>query len=239
MNAAWYEDGGLHSMNARNAFTLVELLIVVGLIGALSAFLLGGLGGGGKSAAQQSAQSALIGIITVARTKALSTGQPSRVVVNIDATSSAVPARFLRYIAVQTQASAAWQTIMETYLPSGVYVVPGDFTSLPANLFLEDSGAWVRVDGSTPMRSTVLRSTQITTETINFGSAEKWVSFTIGAVGTTAQSGDLMLALGRERVPGSFTEGDSPVQLFNRENVRGVSLSSYGLTVSIDGRQSF
>ena len=56
-------------------FTLLELLVVVGLTAALSFVLIGGLGGGGKSAALQSAQATMANLVTAARVKAMATGQ--------------------------------------------------------------------------------------------------------------------------------------------------------------------
>ena len=89
------------------------------------------------------------------------------------------------------------------------------------------------------MRSTALRSNQITTETINSLSAEQWVSFIISANAGTAQPGDLVLAFGRLRPPGAYQAGDSPVELDNPENVRGLTLSTYGLPALINARTSF
>ncbi len=206
---------------------------------ALSFFLSAGLAGGGKAAALQSAQAVLADLVTAARMKAMARGQSARVLVQIDAGSRSQPGRFLRYAVVQTQSAGGWETITETFLPDGVYVVPGNFSSLPAGLFAAGSTVpWTRADG-TALRSTALRSNQITLETINSPGPELWVGFTISANAGTAQPGDIILASGRRRPPGSFQPGESPVELSNPEEVRGLTLSAYAVPALINARTSF
>lgn len=224
---------------APRAFTLLELLVVIGLIAAMSFFLVGGLAGGGKAAALQSAQAILVNMITVTRSKAMATGQSARLLIHVDAASTNQPLRYLRYVAVQAQGSGGWQTIADTYLPEGIYVVPGNFSSMPAGLFAANTTSlWTKADGSV-LRSTALRSNQISAETIGGPATEQWVSVTISANAGTAQSGDIILASGRSRPPGAFQTGESPVELENPENVRGLTLSSYGVPALINARTSF
>lgn len=219
-------------------FTLLELLVVVGLIAALSFVLIGGLGGG-RSAALQSAQATLANMVTAARSEAMATGRSARVLVHIDPASPAQPARFLRYLALQSQSATGWQTMTDAYLPEGIYIVPGNFTSIPAGLFAANTSTpWTKVDGSA-LRSTALRSNQTGAETINSPGAEQWVRITISASGTTAQGGDLIVASGRRRPPGSYQSGESPVELDNPESVRGLTLSAYGVPALINSRASF
>jgi len=221
-------------------FTLVELLVVIALVAGLTAFLLGNLSEGGNGATLKSGQAAVAGLFTVARAKAVSSGQPCRLMFNIDVTSDVNPARFLRYIVLQNQTGSGWETVTDLYFPDGVYVVPGDFGTLPAGLFSEGTESWIRAGGSgTVLRSTVLRSGQISNEAINSLVAEEWVSLSISAVGTTAQAGDLMIASGRTRAPGTYTAGASPVELYHRDSVCGLALSSYGLAVLVADLSGF
>ena len=225
----------------RRGFTLFELLVVIGLIAALSLVLLGGLGGGGKSAALQSAQAVLANLVSAARTKAQADGGGTRLLINIDPANTADPSRFLRYIAIQTQVAGVWQsaTVVDIYLPEGVYVVPGNFASIPAGLFSTGTAApWTKSD-SAPLRSTALRANQIISATINSPATEQWVSVGFAPAGTTAQSGDIILAGGHPRAPGSFAPGESPVELENPETIRGLTLSAYGLPTLINDRASF
>lgn len=224
--------------SGRRAFTLLELLVVVGLVAALSFFLVSGLGGGGKSVALQSGQALLANLVTAARTSAMASGQSSRILIQIDAAGD--PARYLHYVVVQTQTSAGgWQTLVEACLPDGVYVVPGNFSPIPAGLLATGSSVpWTKADGSA-LRSTALRANQITTETINHPGAEQWVSIIISAAAGTVQSGDLILAAGRRRQPGSYGAGESPVELINPETVRGLTLSAYAVPALINARTGF
>lgn len=221
------------------AFTLLELLVVIALMATLSLVLAAGGRGGSKSAALQSAQALLSNMVTAARTQAMASGQSSRVLVQVDATSAVQPLRYLRYVTVQTQAAGGWQTITEAFLPDGVYVVPGNFTSIPAGLFAANTSTpWTKSDGSA-LRSTALRTNAITTEAINGPDAEQWAGITISASAGTVQSGDLILAAGRLRPPGSYAPGESLVELENPENVRGLTLSAYAVPALINARSSF
>jgi len=118
-------------------------------------------------------------------------------------------------------------------------VVPGNFATIPAGLFTTNTAVpWTKSDG-TALRSTALRANQIISENINSATPEQWVSFTISANAGTAQPGDVILASGKIRPPGSYLSGDSPVELDNPENVRGLTLSVYGVPALINARTSF
>jgi hypothetical protein len=215
------------------------LLVVIGLIGALCLAFVGAVGGGGRSTALRSAQGMLANLLIAARVKALASGASTRVLLQVDASSPNQPPRFLRCLALQLQAVDGWQTVTELFLPDGVYVVPGNFTQIPAGLFAEAAAsAWTKADGAA-LRSTALRESQLTTEAINAGRAEQWVSIILAANGHTAQSGDIILSVGRRRSVAGSLGGESPVELYDPGLVCGLTLSAYGVPALINDRASF
>lgn len=222
----------------RRGFTLIELLVVVAIIAVTAAFLLGGANVDRRPASLRSAQATLANLITLARTRAGSAGQASRILLQIDPVSTVEPQRYLHYLVAQVQTATGWETITDCRLSPGIYVVPGNFAVTPDGLFF-DAARWVRADGVSPLRSTALRASMVTTETINATVPEQWVSINFSVVGSTAQSGDIVLATGVTRSPGTYSVGDSRVELGNPEAVRGLTLSSYGVTALIENRLSF
>lgn len=222
-----------------SAFSLIELLVVIGLIGALCLPFVGVVGGGEKSTALRSAQAMLANFIITARVKALASGASTRVLLQVDANHPSQPPRFLHSLALQLQTAGGWQTVAELSLPDGVYVVPGNFTRLPAGLFADAAAsAWTKAAGSA-LRSTALRDNQLTTEAINAGGAEQWVGIVMAPNGHTAQSGDIVLTVGRVRSPAPSPGGESPVELYNSALVCGLTLSAYGVPALINDRTGF
>lgn len=224
----------------RAGFTLLELLVVIAVLAAATAVLFTGFGAGGRAAALQAGQASVANLLSAARVQAMASGRPVRLLVHIDQTSDAEPGRFLRYLVLQRLgADGAWLTLQDIYLPGGVYVVPGNFASLPAGLFPATPVVpWTRMDGAA-LRSTVLRDSALTFATVNHPLGERWAEINLSPLGTTVQSGDLIIASGRLRPPAARGAGESPVELDNADAVRGVSLSSYGVAVLIDGRTGF
>ena len=55
----------------------------------------------------------------------------------------------------------------------------------------------------------------MSSEVINASVSDEWVMINFSAVGTTAQSGDIVLAIGGARSPGSWVAGESPIDLRN------------------------
>jgi prepilin-type N-terminal cleavage/methylation domain-containing protein len=230
---------------SREAFTLIELMVVIALMAGLVAFFFGGRTGMHQASALSSAQATVANLIVVARTRAVATGRSTRLLVHIDPRDWRRPGRFLRCLAVQTETETPgrWKTVTTVYLPPGIYVVPGNFTATPApaGLFSDPAApGWSRSDGAA-LRSTVLRddAAHVTSEAIGETAAERWASVAFTETGTTAQSGDLVLTTGHPRSPGSFAEGEAPVALDHPQAARGVTLSVYGVPALIDDHESF
>jgi prepilin-type N-terminal cleavage/methylation domain-containing protein len=218
------------------AFTLLELLVVVALIAMLSLLALGALRPT-RGASLQSGQSAIANLLVVARTKSMAGNQAVRLLVNFNPSGPESSARFLRHVVLQVETGAQWQTLTDVFLPEGVYVVPGNVV-IPVGLFPSGAASWTRADGS-PMRSTALRANNSVTAAVNGPNVELWLCLPLSALGTTTASGDLVLAGGRPRAPGAFGAGESPIELVNADDVRGLALSQYGVATMIEGRASF
>jgi hypothetical protein len=215
---------------------LVELLVVIGLIAALGTIFALGLKGGGRGVALASAQSLLANLVNTVRLKAVTTGHETRLLLNTDPVSDPRSARFLRYLVWQERVADEWYTLGEACLPEGVGLLPRDPRS-PANL-LASNRVWTRADGTT-LRSTALQAANDLRLTVNSNIIESWASLSFTAAGTTFSNGDLVLATLEPLPPGSYASGEPPFQFTNPENVRGLSLSRYGLASLVSGRMGF
>ena len=227
----------IHPQSRRShAFTLLELLVVVGLISVLALFVLGALQPG-RGPALEAGQATLANLLVAARTKAVATNRPVRLLVNFELSREVRPSRYLRYVVLQSQPAAGWQSVADVFLPDSVYVVPGN-GAVPAGFFGAAETAWTKPDGSL-LRSTALRESNWVNEAIDGARIERWLAFPLSAMGTTASSGDLILAAGRPRSPADSAPGESPVELVDPEQVRGLTISQYGVATLIDRRAGF
>jgi type II secretory pathway pseudopilin PulG len=229
------------------AFTLLELLVVIGLIAALSAALVGGLGGGGQAAALQSGQATMATLITAARTKAPATGRKTRLLINADPTAVE---RYLRRVVLQlarqTGASPAdWDTVVEVDLPDGVYIVPVALTQ-PAGLVALPS-EWTRPsDSRAELASDLFQGQTIAVLLPGDSAAQNWMGIAFTSNGTLAgigtgqpPKGFLVIAAGVRRAPGSYQSGEAPVQLVKPRAVRGLVLSAYGVPALLNDFMAF
>lgn len=220
----------------RAGFSLLELLVVIGLIAALSAAFIGGLTGG-KTVALQAGQAAISNLVTGARSRALANGSPTRILLNQERVIVSTPPRFLRYLVLQEQVGGVWQTVTDLYLPDGVYLLPQN----PDGSLFGNSGQW------TTSRATALHSlafgADAVPEIVNSNVAEQWSVLAFSATGTPAfavglsasEPRSLVLTIGRALPPGSAT----PIVFDNPENVRGLSLSNYGVPIFVNERSGF
>jgi type II secretory pathway pseudopilin PulG len=226
------------------AFTLLELLVVIGLIVALSFVLVSGLAGGGKSAALQSAQSAVSTLVTAARTKAPATNRKTRLLVCID---TGLPDRYLRFLVLQLarqpgSSPVDWDTIQSLSLPDGVYVVPGSLTGL-----VTDPAQWKRVSDTTEdLVSDIFKNQNLSYAIEGDTGARLWTGIAFTPNGTLAAlaggpppKGFIVVALGQARAPGTYQAGESPVQLVSPQTVRGLILSAYGVPALLNERNAF
>lgn len=230
-----------------SGFTLLELLVVIGLIAALAYFLVGGLLGGGQTAGLQASQATLANMISVARMKASATGRKTRLLINNDANA---PERYLRFVVLQLARQAGpspadWDTVTAVSLPEGVFVLPSSLTL--AGGLVANAADWKRVsDPAVDLVSDLFNNQTLTAAVEGATVAQTWtgVAFTPNGTlatlgGSTPPKGFLVIALGIRRPPGSYLAGESPVQLSNPAAVRGLLLSAYGVPALVNERSSF
>lgn len=221
-------------------FTLIETLVVVGLIAVLAALLAGGLRAN-RTMPLQTAQAVLAHLVTAARAQAHASGCVVRLLVHAD---PANPERFRRAIALQQESSEStgeWTTLgAVTLLPREVVVLPYR-GRVPVGLY-ETPGEWTKVwapsGGAAELQSSSLSAAPVRVA-VQATEAESWDVLVFKPKLTTGTSGDLVVATARRRPPGSYSEGESPVRAESPRSVRGLAISSYGVPALISGRGGF
>lgn len=217
------------------AFTLIELLLVLGLVAVLSVVLSTGFSGHGKSAALQSGQAAVASLLAAARARAVASGHQVRVLIQHDPRSPHADRRYLRFLALEESHDGIWETLLTSALPEGIYILPHQ-NRTPPGLWGAGS-AWTKLDGSR-LHSSCLSRPPVS-RAVDALETETWAEILFAAPGTTSTSGFLVIAAGRVQPAAARTDDNPPVVLENREAVRGLLLSSYGLATAIDGRSGF
>lgn len=228
------------------AFTLMELLIVVGLIAGLSFFLLRSLGTGSGNSLQ-SAQAQLSNLVTAARLKAAATGKRTRLLFHVDPNVNP-DARYLRFVVLQQgsdhTANSTWTTIDYGFLPGNTFVVPANLSN-PEGL-IPDRDAWRKISVPSDFLISDMLAHVNTLQLDIDDRAQLWAGFVFTAngtlapfVGSSSLKGNLAVTLGKARAPGSYEPGQSPIVLLDPEAVRGLALSTYGIPALLNERTAF
>lgn len=209
------------------AFTLVELLTVLGIMAFLAGGLAFGLQGGGTGAALESAQSTMASLLAEARARAIQGDVRTMLVVEADPADGS----FLRslHIAVETgEDSGQWQIGPEaTSLAAGIFIVPGA-GNLDGVTFLaatEAGGGWPEA-----RRSSVAILPPGSIAAPAGRTPGKYLGMT-APLSTRGESGTgggdkFVLAVGRR--------GLSGVTFDHADRVRGIAVSSYGVPILIN-----
>jgi prepilin-type N-terminal cleavage/methylation domain-containing protein len=201
-------------------FSLIELLVVIGIIVIMIGALGLALRGGGGNVGLQSAQGTLGSLLTAARAQAAVSQQTAMLVIDAD------PAKegFLRTVHVAVQAGSGWNFVSDATLPPGVYLVPGSRSVTGADC----SAAWPATRLST------------VADPANFAVAQGGVSglylvtnFTVNSVGTPSTAGAKLIVAAGRRTSATALVFDNP------ELVRGVILSAYGAPILINNAAGF
>lgn len=222
-------------MKARcRAFTLIELLVVIGVIAALAAVLAVGLRPAGQGVALQAGQSTVANLLSAARLSALATGHDTRVLLCVD--SASANDGFLRRLAWQEKTDQGWITQGEIRLPDGVAMLPRNPEAFAG--LLAPGATWTRGDGAA-LRSTAFRPAADVRAAVNSPEAADWAAITFSNAGTTMGSGDLVLGAVVIRPTSDRGVGGVPLRFVHPDQVRGLSLSGYGLATLVNGREGF
>ena len=210
---------------SRRGFSLLELLVVIGLVAAMSAAFYGGLANR-RTTALEAGQSTLAEVLLAARTRALASGRPTRVLVG---QGLAPGDRWLRHLLVQAANASndGWQSVDEWFLPQGVGIVPSR-AFCPAGL-LADEDSWTTADGR-PIGSSALTVPAEAGAAPEYGESA-WMAFAFGDDGAPVDAGGTFLVATLRATP---PQSVVPVQLVGPQSVRGLLISRYGLPVRLN-----
>ncbi len=200
---------------ALSAFTVIELLLVLGLLALLAVATGLGLQRGSAAVALQAAQGQLVQSLASARAQAALAGHPAALGVAVD---PAQPERWLRaiVIAVRDPVGSRWSPVGGWIaFPPGVALLPA---SVPTAPWTEPAASW-----------TGLRSSALPELAVDVGGIPTLlVEFTPRGT-VVGGGGDLLLAPCRETAPGAA----APFILLEPAAVRGVTLSAYGVVAAL------
>ena len=201
---------------------MIELLVVIGVIAVLA----GGIGmtlrSNNHNTGLQAAQSTIAGMVRLARAQAALKQQNVGIFVNMKTTNLDCYLRQLVF-AVDTSAAqngTSW-TLLDggTILPQGIYVVP---KTLPA-------GAPSALKLSTALSSSTVNLA------VNSATAEAYAYVYIKPLGAPSIAGQIVLSTATLK-----TDTGTPVLTFdNANNVRGLTISSYGIATLINESTGF
>lgn len=228
----------------KKAFTLIEVLVVIGIIAALVGVLVGVLGGGGSSStALQASQGLMSSLLSSARGQAALTGYNAAVFINN--TKTVGNDRYLRYCVVAVYkpttsggTTYTWSPVTEgEYLPNGIFVVPHPVPSgsdvAPGTSFSNINTAAFDGNGISNLQlNSVALDSWLVVGINSLGQRVDVSSLTANATyasppvaPTATASGNIVLSVALVQPPGSSV----PIIFANANNVRGISISKYGV----------
>lgn len=220
-------------------FTLLEVLVVVGLIASLLGWFAVLAPGSNPTAGLRSGQTLVANLVVAARARAIASGRKTRVLVHQDPLA---PGRYLRFLVLQQARQPGshpvdWGTIQTFELPVGVFVVPAELTGLVAT-----PADWKRPSNPGENLASDLFAGQALSWALEGETEMRWTGVAFTANGTLSAleggpppKGTWLIARGLARM-GAPIDGQAPVELVDASLVRGVLLSAYGIPALVDSR---
>jgi prepilin-type N-terminal cleavage/methylation domain-containing protein len=222
--------------HVRNAFTLIELLVVIGVI-AVTAGVLGlALGRGNSGTALQAAQGTTSAMIAGARAEAASSLLNAAVLINVTPSSEG----FMRELRVATTTGGGiWiDTGSVNELPAGIRFVP-DNIAFSSNVdFTGSNPAWVANYYSSSFNGGPYNIKDVDGVT-NISSDDYRVIAQFTPRGTTVPIASPGGTINRIVLSPAESVANDKIVFSNAAALRGMTISSYGITTIINEPAAF
>jgi prepilin-type N-terminal cleavage/methylation domain-containing protein len=211
-----------------SGFTLIELMVVIGVVAVLAAVIFSGLRGSDATVTLRSAQATMANALNAARTLAISKGVNVGLLINNDTGDAE---HYRRLIVLVEDINGSSSIVSSFNLPDGIYVIPHKdrFTE-----GMRQEGSWIGGDSGGEIGSSFLRYT--TSLALMAGDVQLWEyrEFTPNGTMTGGTGGDIVVATAKKQPDKASSY---PIVYESPEQVRGLTISTYGMARMTNGRQ--
>lgn len=211
---------------AAAAFTLIEILVVLGVIAVLAALVFVSVGGSSQTVVLRTAQATVANALNAARSRAMAKGVNVALAVHNDPANEE---RYRRRIAVVENITSGPVVVAVFELPRQVAVLPHRSRFVSE---MRAAGEWVGGYSGNALGSTFLGSTIALA--IEGTAAENWEYRDVTPNGTVAGAGSIVIGAVRMNPGGNY-----PIVFESPDQVLGLTVSSYGLARVINDRLGF